>query len=300
MTQPSELPVKIILSIGLIALVVAHAVLPAILDRMLPAACDPCDCDACSGKESTPRGGINFDTMQSAGGAKTTLPVNVRARNELKQQAPCANCPPRVIVNQQPSSQVPQSQAKAVPTKPRYSIALFVGTDARSNQLLDWFNNDPVLVKEKAKVNFHVYTKDNAIYQSRYAQEVPVEYFPALVFTDPSGGHVHAAFQDMLPSTPEALRKDLARAYSLQQQVVAAKEASGPLPSTQLTLEDCPGGECKLPLNRDRDRDTDPLFDRRDDQVKSILDFVINTGGQSQSLLMIVLFAIGGFMLLKK
>ncbi len=195
---------------------------------------------------------------------------------------------------QQPAD--PAKNATAVATDARYNISVFVGSDAKSQQLLSWFNSDRQLQALKAKVNFQAYTKDNALYKTRYANVVPVEYFPAVIFSDPSGGHIHAAYRDMLPSTAAELYSDMQRASQLQRQVVQASKQQS---STSPSLSDCDGVDCNRDPLLNRNRNDEPLWDRPSDE-KTLFDFVVNYSRSPSSLLVYGLAAVVAYLLLKK
>ncbi len=85
----------------------------------------------------------------------------------------------------------------------------------------------------KESCEFQVYTATNAIYKTRYADIVPAEQFPVVLFQDATGGHIHAAGRSMIPSTPEELYSDLRHGYLLYKQ---AKQAQRPERSKQRLL----------------------------------------------------------------
>ncbi len=165
------------------------------------------------------------------------------------------------------------------PGPKRYQIALFVGKDAKSEQLIEWFTKDPSLSKLKDECEFQVYTEDNKLYRTRFESIVPASQFPVVLFQDSTGGHIHAAGHAMLPSTPEELFDDLQHGYELHEQTRQAQRTgalkargyswdSAISPTLQLAPEDCPDGYCPVepneptwrPFDRDRDRNRDRLF----------------------------------------
>ncbi len=175
-----------------------------------------------------------------------------------------------------PSRTLPAASPKPTPPKKRYQIALFVGGDSKSRQLLDWFDRDPQLAKLRAACEFQVYTSGNSLYRSRYAEIVPADQFPVVLFQDASGGHVHAAGRAMIPSSPAELYDDLKQGYELYQQTRQAQK-TGALktrgyswddaisPTLHLPIEDCPDGYCPVePADtwQPGDRVRDLLFDR--------------------------------------
>jgi hypothetical protein len=263
--------------------------------------------------------------------------VNLEAQGELKQQSGyCPPCPPNAIPTVQPYRIVPTGSTIPAPiivtpastsstrpatpaeqAKKRYQIALFVDSDANSQRLLDWFNTDPNLVKLKAKCAFQVYTESNALYRTRYADIVPADQFPVVLFQDSTGGHVHAAGHTMLPSTARELYNDLRHGYELYQQTRQAQK-TGALktrgyswdaaisPTLQLSSEDCPDGYCPIepadnrwrPFDRDHDGDRDRLFDR-DSGGRNALIWA-GAGEMATLALIFVAVLLLGFILIKR
>ena len=124
-----------------------------------------------------------------------------------------------------------------------------------------------------------------ALYRTRFAEIVPADQFPVVLFQDSSGGHVHAAGRSMIPTTPDELYSDLRQGYELYQQTRQAQK-TGALktrgyswdeaisPTMYLSLEDCPDGYCPVePTDtwRPGDRVRDLLFDEVRRQPKRIL-----------------------------
>jgi hypothetical protein len=178
-----------------------------------------------------------------------------------------------------------------VATTARYNLAIFlVHNDPASQRLLNWFNSDPQLQALKSQCNFQTYTPDNAIYKSRYARDVPVDSFPAVVYSDPSGGLVHATGPGLMPNTAPDLASDLTRAQSLQRQVVAAAKQQAPPQVDIPTLQGgCDGDSC----DRNRDPffnpDRAPIIPRDNVQPRSLFDIVVNTEqGRSWILIAVV------------
>ncbi len=48
--------------------------------------------------------------------------------------------------------------------------------------LQDWFSQDKQLISLKESCEFQVYTAGNPIYKTRYADIVPAEQFPVVLF----------------------------------------------------------------------------------------------------------------------
>src|SRR6056297_3226445 len=304
--------IRIRLSVGLIVVAIVHAALLGAVFTVLHQTPPPCTEDCWQLPPSKPATPVGRKIERLTEPAT----VNLEAQGELKQQSGyCPPCPPnarpvirpyRVVpttpaVPATPSIPSPRIPAPTAPApiivtpastgsppsttpetaKKRYQIALFVGNDAKSSQLIDWFDTDPDLAKLKSKCAFQVYTETNAIYRTRFADIVPASQFPVVLFQDASGGHVHAAGHTMLPATAGELYDDLHHGFELYQQTRQAQR-TGALksrgyswdaaisPTMQLSAEDCPDGYCPIepadttwrPFDRDRNDDRDLLFDR--------------------------------------
>lgn len=203
------------------------------------------------------------------------------------------------------------------PGPKRYQIALFVGKDAKSEQLIEWFSKDPSLSKLKDECEFQVYTEDNKLYRTRFESIVPASQFPVVLFQDSTGGHIHAAGHAMLPSTPEELFDDLQHGYELHEQTRQAQRTgalkargyswdSAISPTLQLAPEDCPDGYCPVepneptwrPFDRDRDRNRDRLFDRTPGGRNALI--WANAGELATLALIVVSGILLGFILIKR
>ncbi len=170
------------------------------------------------------------------------------------------------------------------PPKKSYQIALFVNADATSQRLQEWFTQNKQLAALKESCEFQVYTATNAIYKTRYADIVPAEQFPVVLFQDATGGHIHAAGRSMIPSTPEELYSDLRHGYLLYKQAKQAQKTGAVktkgyswddaiTPTLYLSAEDCPDGYCPTPPSEDRrplDRVRD-LFDGAKDTRNALM-----------------------------
>jgi hypothetical protein len=185
---------------------------------------------------------------------------------------------------QEPLVVTPVSNPAAPPPKKSYQIALFVNTDATSQRLQEWFTQNKQLAALKESCEFQVYAATNAIYKTRYADIVPAEQFPVVLFQDATGGHIHAAGRSMIPSTPEELYSDLRHGYLLYKQAKQAQKTGAVktkgyswddaiTPTLYLSAEDCPDGYCPTPPSEDRrplDRVRD-LFDGAKDTRNALL-----------------------------
>lgn len=178
----------------------------------------------------------------------------------------------------------PVSNSTSPPPKKSYQIALFVNADATSQRLQEWFTQNKQLAALKESCEFQVYTANNAIYRTRYADIVPAEQFPVVLFQDATGGHIHAAGRSMIPSTPDELYSDLRHGYTLYKQAKEAQKTGAVktkgyswddaiTPTLYLSAEDCPDGYCPTPPSEDRrplDRVRD-LFDGAKDTRNALL-----------------------------
>ncbi|MGB7345676.1 MAG: hypothetical protein WBD20_15785 [Pirellulaceae bacterium] len=309
--------IRIRLSLGLVAVAIIHAVLlGTVFTALRPCPTVQPDEDTWSVPNAVPPaprvGRIEkLDEPQS---------VNLSAQGEIKQQSVsiCPTCEPTTIYSPTiaPQPVVPVAAPQPQPSKKKYQIALFIGSDAKSKQLLDWFNHDPKLYKLRTDCDFQVYTSGNTLYQTRFASIVPVEQFPVVLFQDNTGGHVHAAGRTMLPATAAELYADLHQGYQLYQQTRQAQK-TGALktrgyswddaisPKLQLNSEDCPDGYCPVeptdgwrPGNRDRDGVRDVLFDRANETRNALL---WASAGELATIAMIVLAVfLLGFILIKR
>jgi len=275
MTQTEKQSVSILLTAGLLAVVLIHAIALSTAQRAIPRIED-----AIFGEHVTdnyPKGGINFDAQRMSDRPVNALPINQSARDEIKRQlggtpftgtmngvtyingVPCDTCPqpqPRQPTPSQPTPKPTASTPVSKPTTPKYSLSLFViAGDRTSQQLADWFATDPRLKKLASGCNYQIYTRDNPLYKARFASMVPTESFPAVLFQDPSGGHVHAANGDSVSTSASQLGDDLEAAYRLQKQIVTTLPSGPPPIQSAGTLSslsnnsgpNCPDGNCPEP-----------------------------------------------------
>lgn len=178
----------------------------------------------------------------------------------------------------------PASSPASPPPKKTYQIALFVNSDSTSQKLQDWFTQNKQLASLKESCEFQVYTANNPIYKTRYADIVPAEQFPVVLFQDATGGHIHAAGRSMIPSSPEELYSDLKHGFTLYKQAKEAQKTGAVkakgyswddaiTPTLYLSAEDCPDGYCPTPPSEDRrplDRVRD-LFDGAKDTRNALM-----------------------------
>ena len=202
--------------------------------------------------------------------------------------APLVPATPNFADASQPSKEplvvTPVSNPASPPPKKSYQIALFGNADATSQRLQEWFTQNKQLAALKESCEFQVYTSTNAIYKTRYADIVPAEQFPVVLFQDSTGGHIHAAGRSMIPSTAEELYSDLRHGYLLYKQAKQAQKTGAVktkgyswddaiTPTLYLSAEDCPDGYCPTPPSEDRrplDRVRD-LFDGAKDTRNALM-----------------------------
>ena len=169
----------------------------------------------------------------------------------------------------------------SLPPKKQFQLSLFLDNSPQSQQLKAWFDTHDGLKRVCVGSEFQIYTASNALYRSRYAEIVPVSQFPVVLFTDESGGHIHAAGRSMIPGSAEDLYQDLKYGYTLYKQAKTGDVKTGAIreagyswddaihPRMQLS-DECPGGDCDStrwqPGQRVRD-----LFDGARDTRDAIL-----------------------------
>lgn len=288
--------VKVVVSFGLVALVIFAALCVVVGERIAPRI------EQSFGLEQ-PRqqyipGGISYDELRNA--PLNTQPVNEKASREIKRQEPycppcdevrsglspfAASAPPSMLQTalapQLPQPALQQPNLTATPTTPKHSLAVFVGTDAASNKLLEWVNRDPQLAELRKSVNFQAYTKDNPLYKERWSAVIPADQFPAVVFADPRGGHIYVAGASTLPTSASGLYSALKQATEIQQR---ASPAADPeiVTSVQEFDPNCPDGNCNPGREPFLNPDRQPLFPnlrpRNQNPVESLLYWIWNPG----------------------
>jgi predicted RecA/RadA family phage recombinase len=214
--------------------------------------------------------------------------VNYSAQHELKQQCPGGQCPTRVpsrptnsnpfnlapgerLVDVGPIVTVPSqpiitpvkyplqpAQNVGTPTPAKsYQVLLFLDSSQQAVALQNWFDQDPELLKLRAKSSFQVYTANNSLYRTRFANVVPTSQFPAVLVQDATGGHIHAAGKSMIPATPQELVSDITAGYQLYKQAKqGTMQATGAIrtagyswddqinPAMRLSSDNCGPGGC--------------------------------------------------------
>lgn len=268
--------------------------------------------------------------------ATTSPTTNTAAANEPKggrrlvptQPAPqqCVNCVPAVVTQPAPlplpvakpatpvptgatAVRLPADKVTPKPTTARYGLSVFVlHDDPTSQEVLSWFNTQPNLVQFSRNADYQVYTKDNPLYKARYASTVPANRFPAILVTDPTGGHVYYADRVRLPASGSTAAAEMRQAVELQRSIVSRNRVTAPaglltsatspqasllsIPNVVPNANDiakplCPDGTCepktplwKRPFDRD-DGDGGGLFpDDTNDSVQGILRLIFRPGEQ--------------------
>lgn len=308
----STKPVKVVISLGLLALALIHACSVVTFDRVVPAfetlILDKSD----TVTPSAPAGGINYDSTRF--GPMNILPVNDAARDEIKKQlfrrpvpstnlrpppsAICPDCPPPQNPRPAPSPGPPATgETKPVKVSPRYSIELFLSSDSVSQSLRQWFETHETLKRWRQSCNYNEYTPDNGLYRGRYADLIPVAAFPVVLVTGPDGGHVYVTEKNKMPASAAELVTAISEATKLYQSIQQQLTQPLPLvgPPTQSTAashpppdwtEDCSGGNCPpdrlgfLRPNRDSPSNVP--------QVESLLRWIVRPVDSSATLLLAV------------
>lgn len=211
----------------------------------------------------------------------------------------------------QPLVVTPASSSASPPPKKSYQIALFLNSDATSQKLQDWFTQNKQLASLKDSSEFQIYTANNPIYKTRYADIVPAEQFPVVLFQDATGGHIHAAGRSMIPSTPDELYADLKHGFTLYQQAKQAQNTGAVktkgyswddaiTPTLYLSAEDCPDGYCPTPQPEAR-RPLDRVRDLFDDAVDTRNALMWLSAGEIATVAVIgIALALLVFILLKR
>ena len=224
---------------SIVALCFFHALSTATVNRVIMPSIE--DAFGLTIEQRPNASGINFDDARNSIGVTNKLPVNSSALNEPKRQTaaapycpPCDENPP----TQQPRAPIPPPTAQSATGK--YNVSVFVlHNDPQSSTVLGWFN-DPSLNKFKSSTNFHVYTRDNPLYLGRFAATVPVSIFPAVLYTDPSGGYIYSFDRSSVPSSLAAMKSDIQTAYNTHKQATQTVQTF----VESATQTDCPDGIC--------------------------------------------------------
>jgi hypothetical protein len=301
----SRLEVRIFLTVGLLIIVLLHAITLTTAQRVAPHIERALFEDASTAAPVSPLGGINFDDGRNSDGIVNTLPVNNAARDEIKRQRqqpycpPCDVNPPQVQPVRPSPAAVPAAPANAPnmiakPTTPRYSIELFVlHNDPLSATVLDWFNTNAMLQKWSKSTNHNTYTRDSAIYKTRFANSIPVGSFPVVLVTAPDGGHVYVADRTTMPAGASALVTAISDATKNQKEAKQKARESPAIDNTdgrrsliEAIAADCKDGNCEP--------EREPFWRRLQgqqevDPVQGLLRSILRPG---ETLLTMVLIAV--------
>ncbi len=296
----SRLEVRIFLTVGLLIIVLLHAVTLTTAQRVAPHIERALFEDASTAAPVSPLGGINFDDGRNSDGIVNTLPVNNTARDEIKRQRqqpycpPCDANPPKQPLQIQPSPNANAADYIAKPTTPRYSIELFVlHNDSLSATVLDWFNTNATLQKWSKSTNRNTYTRDSAIYKTRFANSIPVGSFPVVLVTAPDGGHVYVADRTTMPTGASALVTAISDATKNQKEAKQKARESPAIDNTngrrsliEAIAADCKDGNCEP--------EREPFWRRMQgqqevDPVQGLLRSILRPG---ETLLTMVLIAV--------
>lgn len=193
----------------------------------------------------------------------------------------------------QPSPLVSPSQK----TEGRYQIAVFSNNSPQSAAVVDWFSSHAGLAQLRQKCAYQVYTLDSPIYKARFANIVPPQWFPAVAFLRPDGGHVHVAYSgNNLPTTADALYSDMHQGFQLMQSVKNAAESS------LVESQDCNGPNCPLPAIEEDRKPQFPIlrpFNKEPDEKNGFVRDLLWGGVETIALIVaIVVLGILAFVLL--
>lgn len=205
---------------SIVALCFFHAISVATVNRVIMPSIE--DAFGLAVEQKPNAGGINFDDARNAIGVTNTLPVNSSALNEPKRQTgPIPYCPPCDVNPPTQQPRAPIQPPTAQPATGKYNVSVFVlHNDPQSSTVLGWFNESS-MNKFKSSTNFHVYTRDNPLYLGRFAATVPVSSFPAVLYTDPSGGYIYSFDRSSVPSSLASMKSDIQAAYNTHKQAAS-------------------------------------------------------------------------------
>ena len=264
---------------GLAAVVVAHA---AILAAVLIGISHPSGCAAPTPQQTVQQADtIQLPQYNPLDERMVTQPielppVNTDAQQEIKQQI--------LRWRRQPVQ----------PTLPpiKWQMAAFLDSSPLSDRVHSWLESHPGLRSLRDQCEFQAYAPENPLYKTRYAEDIPTTVFPAVILQDSTGGHVHVATRNNMPSTAEELYRDFARGYELYQQakqaaitgVVTEVKEDGiswddaiEQQTTPLAPGDCPDGFCPvdqqpaLSPKRPGQRIRDLLFPARNNPANALI-----------------------------
>lgn len=234
-------------------------------------------------------------------------PFNLRPGERLLHVGPLQSRPNVVLppATSTPDIAPPQTSTERPPAN-QVQVLLFLDDTARSQEILQWFSDDPDLEKLKSTSDFQIYTEAHPLYRTRYASKVPVDQFPVVLVQDATGGHIHAAGKQFIPRTSASLVNDISRGYELYAQAKqGAIEMTGALkttgyswddqvnPEMRLSYEDCDGPNCPVPTVRPSTRPGGGLFDGPAQKPRNILDEFGSTILQAGFAMLVICFIAG-------
>ncbi|QDV56497.1 hypothetical protein [Rosistilla oblonga] len=82
-----------------------------------------------------------------------------------------------------------------------------------AGQLVRWLAEDPHFAELMAQVHYHQFTSDNALYQRRYAAQLPET--PVIALVRPDGGVEYKASGSNIPATAAALHAEMLHYHNL-------------------------------------------------------------------------------------
>ena len=106
-------------------------------------------------------------------------------------------------------SAIVQTPATRVSAPKAFDLSLYLDDSPRSRTIRAWFESDKDLAYIRSQCNFQIYTPGNPLYQARLSNVISTDNFPAVLLTYADGAHIHAAAENMNPSTAPQLAKDL-------------------------------------------------------------------------------------------
>lgn len=321
--------VKIVFSVGMVALAFLCAVFGVIGERVAQRVESGLGFEA---KQSYTPGGVSYDDGKTA--TLNQMPVNEAAAREVKKQSgaintgnfmqsvpssrpsgnkafPLAGSQYDPFENSRPSQPKPTGDPVKVvstPTASRFNVSVFVATDRQSQDLLAWFDTNENLKALKSQCNYQAYTRDNALYKERFASIVSASEFPAVVVSDPQGGHVYAAGASMLPRTAADLYAEIYDGFQVYSKVAAKPSEPTPINAEVASAAerpDCPDGQCvpadRQPfLNPDRERLLPLARPRKPDTIENLFHVLFYPIESMASVLCFLVIAVAVFIVFVK
>jgi hypothetical protein len=296
--------VKIVFSVGLVALAFLCAVFGVIGERVAQRVESGLGFEA---KQSYTPGGVSYDDGKTA--TLNQMPVNEAAAREVKKQYdPFQNSTPSRLVPAQPKPTGDPVKVVSIPTASRFNVSVFVGTDRQSQDLLSWFDTNENLKALKSQCNYQAYTRDNALYKERFASIVSASEFPAVVVSDPQGGHVYAVGSAMLPRSAADLYAEIYDGFQVYSKVAAKPGEPTPVNAEVASAAerpDCPDGQCQPAdrqpfLNPERERLFPLASPRKPDTIENLFHVLFYPLESMASVLCFLVIAVAVFIVFIK